>query len=81
MLSSALSWRDTTMTSMVQMFLYIVVAVCVFTSLGRGAQDYQLSFYGLMAVARCSPVAVLVTHSGYVLNLHKTGWGVPSRAR
>jgi O-antigen ligase len=74
-LSSLLSWRDTTMTSMVQMFLYIVVAVCVFTSLGRDEHDYQWSFYGLIAVGSVLSVAVLVTHSGYVLNLHKNGVG------
>jgi len=73
--SSLLSWRDSTLTSMVQMVLYIVVAVCIFTSLGRDERDYQLSFYGLMLVGLVLAVAVMVTHSGYVLNLHKNGVG------
>jgi hypothetical protein len=73
--SSFLSWRPSTMTSMVQMFLYIVVAVCVFTSLGRDASDFYLSFYGLLIVGLVLAIAVLITHSGYVLNLHKNGVG------
>jgi hypothetical protein len=73
--SSLLSWRPTTMTSMIQMALYIIVAVAVFTSLGRDEQDYYLSFYGLLIVGLVLAVAVLVTHSGYVLNLHKNGVG------
>jgi hypothetical protein len=74
-ISSLLSWRDSTLTSMVQMVLYILVAVCVFTSLGRDERDYQLSFYGLILVGLVLAIAVLVTHSGYVLNLHKNGVG------
>jgi hypothetical protein len=73
--SSMVSWRASTLTSMVQMVLYIVVAVAVFTSLGRGEQDYQLSYYGLLLVGLVLAIAVLVTHSGYVLNLHKNGVG------
>jgi hypothetical protein len=73
--SSLLSWRPTTMTSMIQMGLYIIVAVAVFTSLGRNEQDYYLSFYALLVVGLVLAVAVLVTHSGYVLNLHKNGVG------
>ena len=74
-LSSALSYRDSTMTSMIQMVLYVVVAVTVFTSMGRDERDYYLSFYGLLLVGLVLAVAVLVTHSGYVLNLHKNGVG------
>jgi hypothetical protein len=73
--SSLLSWRPTTLTSMVQMILYIVVAVVVFTSLGRDERDYYLSFYGLILVGLVLAIAVMVTHSGYVLNLHKNGVG------
>jgi hypothetical protein len=75
MFSSFLSWRPTTMTSMVQMGLYIIIAVAVFTSLGRDERDFTLSFYGLLAVGLVLAIAVLVTHSGYVLNLHKNGVG------
>jgi hypothetical protein len=73
--SCMLNWRASTLTSMVQMILYIIVAVAVFTSLGRGEQDYYLSFYGLLLVGLVLAIAVLVTHSGYVLNLHKNGVG------
>jgi hypothetical protein len=75
LLSSLMSWRATTLTSMVQMGLYIIVAVAVFTSLGRDERDYQLSFYGLTFVGLILAVAVLIKHSGYVLNLHKNGVG------
>jgi hypothetical protein len=73
--SSLVTWRPSTMTSMIQMVLYIIVAVMVFTSIGRSAEDFYLSFYGLLLVGMVLAVAVLVTHSGYVLNLHKNGVG------
>ena len=73
--SCLLNWRASTTASMIQMVLYIIVAVAVFTSLGRDERDYQLSFYGLVLVGLILAVAVLVTHSGYVLNLHKNGVG------
>jgi hypothetical protein len=74
-ISSLLSWRQSTLTSMVQMVLYVIVAVVFFTSMGRDERDYQLSFYGLILVGLVLAIAVLIKHSGYVLNLHKNGVG------
>jgi len=73
--SSALSWRPTTLNSMIQMSLYLLIAVVVFTSLGRDERDYRLSYYGLLAIGSLLSFEVLVTHSGYVLGLHKNGVG------
>jgi hypothetical protein len=73
--SSLLSWRATTMMSMIQMVLYLIVAVAVFTSFGRDERDYQLAFYGLIFVGVVLAVAVLITRSGYVMGLHKNGVG------
>jgi hypothetical protein len=73
--TSLVAWRDSTMTSMIQMGLYLIIAVLIFTAMGRDERDYQLSFYGLTLVGMILSVAVLVTHSGYVLNLHKNGVG------
>jgi hypothetical protein len=73
--SSLLNWRDSTMSSMIQMGLYLLVAVAVFTSLGRDERDYRLAYHGLMVIGVILSVAVLVTHSGYVLGLHKNGVG------
>ena len=75
MCSSLLSWRSTTMTSMIQMGLYMIVAVMVFTSLGRNEGDYRLAFYGLLFIGTILSLAVLITRSGYVLGLHKNGVG------
>ncbi|MGA3170983.1 MAG: O-antigen ligase family protein [Chthoniobacteraceae bacterium] len=69
------NWRSSTMTSTIQMVLYLIVAVCVFTSLGRDERDYQLAFNGLIFVGVFLSLAVLITHSGYVMGLHKNGVG------
>jgi O-antigen ligase len=60
---------------MIQMGLYLIIAVMIFTSLGCGEEDYQLAFYGLLAVGTVLAAAVLITRSGYVLGLHKNGVG------
>ena len=73
--SSVLSWRSTTVTSMFQMGLYLIVAVALFTSLGRDERDYQLAFYGLVFVGVVLSLAVLILRTGYVLGLHKNGVG------
>ena len=73
--SSLMTWRSDAMTSMVQMVLYMIVSVAVFSTFGRDERDYELAFYGLVAIGIVLSVAVLITHSGYVLGLHKNGVG------
>jgi len=73
--SAVINWRGTTTTSVIQMVLYLIVAVSVFTSLGRDERDYALSFHGLIVVGLILSAAVLITRSGYVMGLHKNGVG------
>jgi hypothetical protein len=75
MLSSLLSWRPTTLTSMIQMGLYLLVAVMVFTSFGRNEEDFRPALYGLLVVGLILAISVIVLRSGYVLGLHKNGVG------
>lgn len=75
LLSSFNSWRPSSLVSLTQMGMYLVVAVCLFTSFTKSAEDYQLAFKGLVAVGVLLASAVLITRSGYVLGLHKNGVG------
>jgi hypothetical protein len=74
-ISALFNWRGTTMTSFIQMVLYLIVAVCVFTSFGRDERDYDLAFNGLLFIGVILSLAVLITRSGYVMGLHKNGVG------
>ncbi len=73
--SSLNSWRPTTMVSLIQMGMYLVIAVMVFTSFARSAEDFRFAMIGLVCVGSVLATAVLITRSGYVLNLHKNGVG------
>ena len=75
LISSLNSWRPSTLVSMNQMGMYLIVAVCVFTSFTKSAEDYRLALQGLVGVGTLLAGAVLITRSGYVLGLHKNGVG------
>ncbi len=75
LLSSFLNWRPSTLTSLVQMVLYMVVAVIVFASFGKDEEDFRPALYGLLAVGLILAGAVIIFRSGYVLKLHKNGVG------
>lgn len=74
-ISSALHWHPTTLACFVQMALYLVVAVAVFASLPRDADDLNLAFTGLLCVAMFLSATIIVLHTNYVLGLHKNGVG------
>jgi hypothetical protein len=57
------------------MGMYLVIAVMVFTSFAKSAEDFRFAMIGLVCVGSVIATAVLVTRSGYVLNLHKNGVG------
>ncbi|MEI8233442.1 MAG: O-antigen ligase family protein [Verrucomicrobiota bacterium] len=73
--SSALHWRDTTLVSLIQIAVYLVIAVMVFRSLPRRVEEYRGSLFALIAVCCLLAGLVLVKQSGYVLGLHKNGAG------
>lgn len=75
LVSSVLSWRPSTLTSMIQMALYFVAAVIVFTAFGRNEEDFRPALYGLLVVGFILAAAVIIRRSGYVLGLHKNGVG------
>jgi hypothetical protein len=53
------NWRDTSLTSLIQQLLYMVMAVAVFSSLVPDANDFKPALNGLvyigvfMAIAEC----------------------------
>ena len=75
MASALVNWRPSTLTCMVQMALYMLVAVVVFASFGRNEEDFRPALYGLLAVGLILATAVIVKRTGYVLGLHKNGVG------
>lgn len=74
-LSSALSWRETSLVSLIQMAIYLVLAVVVFTSLISNARDFRFALRGLVASGIVLALGVIVKGSGYVFNLHKNAVG------
>ncbi len=75
LVSTFAHWRDSSLVSLIQMALYLIVAVIVFTSFAPTIEDYRLALMGLLWVGAVLAVAVVVTRSGYVLKLHKNGVG------
>ncbi len=68
-------WRDSSLVSLVQMGIYLVAAVVVFTSFVKRPEEFRLALRGLVVVGAVLALAVVVTRSGYVLGLHKNGVG------
>ena len=61
--------------SMIQMIVYLVVAVILFASTAADPQEFFVSLYGLLAVGAVLSVAELGIGSSYILGLHKNGLG------
>jgi len=74
-ISSVMSWRDTSLASLIQMAIYLVLAVVVFTSFLNDARDFRWAFYGLVISGLIIACAVIKARSGYVLELHKNNVG------
>ncbi len=72
---SLLSWRDTSLVSLVQMGLYYVVAMALFAHLVREPEDFRLALNGLICVGVFVGVAGILARSSYYLGLHKNGVG------
>jgi hypothetical protein len=73
--SSALHWHATTLACFVQMALYLLVAVVMFASLPRDANDFKLALNGFICVGVFLALAVTLLQSNYVLGLHKNSVG------
>ena len=69
------NWRDTSALSLVQMGLYWIGAVFLFTNLPRGSQDFAMAWKTLIAVGCVLGVTAVVTRSSYFLGLNKNGIG------
>lgn len=75
-LSSALSWRDTSLISLVQMTIYLVLAVVVFTSFVSDARDFRLALKALIVTGLVFACAAIQAGGfGYVFGLHKNAVG------
>ena len=64
-------WRTTSMVSLVQIAMYLVIAVALFGAIPRTLEDYRPSLVGFMLASLVIALASIVFRSGYVLGLHK----------
>lgn len=74
-LSSLVNWRDSTLTSLVQAGIYLIVVVTVFASLVRTEEDYRKALNAFVVVCCFVAITVIVQRSGFVFGLHKNGVG------
>ena len=64
-------WRATSFVSLVQIAMYLIIAVGLFGAIPRTLDDYWPSLVGFMLAAVVIALAATISHSGYVLGLHK----------
>lgn len=69
------SWRDSSLLSLVQMFVYWGWAVIVCSNLPRRPSDLVPAWTTLLVVGVGLSIIVLVTRSNYILGLNKNGIG------
>jgi hypothetical protein len=69
------NWRETSTLALVQMGLYWIGAVFLFTNLPRSSQDFALAWKTLITVGCLLGVTALVTGSSYFFGLNKNGIG------
>jgi hypothetical protein len=76
LLSALQSWRGRdTLVSLIQMVLYLVVGLFIFSSYVRRGEDFLPGLYGVLGVAAFFAINMLVQRTNYVLGLHKNGVG------
>jgi len=73
--ASLLSWRATSLVSLIQIALYYCFAVMVFTSFVKSEKDFRLVFEGLIVVCVFLAIVGIASRSNYYLGLHKNGVG------
>ena len=64
-------WRPSSLVSLVQIGMYLIVAVALFGAIPRTLDDYRPSLVGFVLVSLVIALAATITRSGYVLGLHK----------
>jgi len=74
-LLSVPNWRDTSTVSLIQMALYWIGAVAVFSGLPQQHEDLRMSWRLLVVVAMVLATSALVTRSSYFWGLNKNGVG------
>lgn len=77
---SLLSWRESSLICLVQTLIYLILAVFVFGSLARSAEEYRLAINGFILVGLILAVCICASGSGYVLGLQKNGAGASMAA-
>jgi hypothetical protein len=76
LLATLLSWRGRdSLVSLIQMVLYLVFGLFIFSSYARRPTDFLPSLRGLIAVAIFFSIVMLVQRTNYILDLHKNGVG------
>lgn len=73
--SSLLSWRESSLVSLVQIGLYYGIAVMVFSSFVKSENDFRFALDGLVAVCVFLAIVGIALRSNYYLGLHKNGVG------
>ena len=74
--SGFVTWRGgAALTSLFQMVLFFFVLIPVFSMLAPRVRDLMPALWMLLGVAAFLALAVLVTRSQYVFNIHKNGIG------
>lgn len=68
---TVLHWRYTSLVSLVQIAMYLVVAVTLFGAIPKTLDDYRPSLTGFLLAAVVIAIASTVLRTGYVLGLHK----------
>lgn len=69
------SWRDNSAVSLIQMGLYWIGAVAVFSRLPQRKSDFAPAFLALLLVGCVLAFAALLNGSSYFWGLHKNGVG------
>jgi hypothetical protein len=72
--STFLNWRDTSLSSLLQQLLYMVMAVAVFSSLVPNEEDFKPALYGLVYVGVFMAVMGIITNYSF-LGHNKNGIG------
>jgi hypothetical protein len=63
------------LVSLLQMFLYLIVAVMIFGSFAGKVEEFESSLVSLLVIGAFLGASTLTTGSGYVFGLHKNGIG------